>query len=360
MTPTFTLLIDGAPAPPELVGAVEQIEVDRSLEEASAVRVRFGIHKTARGDWSILEDDPFEPLTGLSVLLGTEPLVNTFVSRQEVSFADSAGASALEVAGLDATTLMNVEETVEPWPDQADSAIARALFLRYALVPHVQETFQPVLAEEEGTTIQRGTDIRFLRALADRNGFDCYVEPSPVPGVDAGVFAPRTLDGLPDAVLSVGFGVHTNVSEFRLAYDLSRPAAAATTGLDARSKTLQPVRADVVAERALGRAGTLERESPRPLVRPAGTGLARAPELARAVQALVDRSAWAIVATGRTGIDVAPLRPGGLVAVRGCGDEHNGSYLVTRVRHVIGRDVYEQRFEARRNAVGMTGTELFP
>ena len=46
----------------------------------------------------------------------------------------------------------------------------------------------PVLIEPEGTTIQRGTDIRFLRRLARRNGFDCYVQPEPLSGLDVGHF----------------------------------------------------------------------------------------------------------------------------------------------------------------------------
>jgi hypothetical protein len=45
--------------------------------------------------------------------------------------------------------------------------------------------------------------------------------------------------------------------------------------------------------------------------------------------------------------------------VRGCGRLYNGSYFVTRVRHVIDEDSYEQHFEARRNAVSMTGAEIF-
>ena len=48
-----------APAPSDLVDAVDQIEVECSLEEASVFRVRFAIDQTDIGDWSILETDPF-------------------------------------------------------------------------------------------------------------------------------------------------------------------------------------------------------------------------------------------------------------------------------------------------------------
>jgi phage protein D len=59
------------------------------------------------------------------------------------------------------------------------------------------------------------------------------------------------------------------------------------------------------------------------------------------------------------GSDVSILRPGGLVNIRGTGPLYNGSYFVTRVRHTISSGTYEQRFEAKRNAVTETGAELY-
>ncbi len=45
--------------------------------------------------------------------------------------------------------------------------------------------------------------------------------------------------------------------------------------------------------------------------------------------------------------------------VRGAGRLYNGSYFVTRVQHVIDAAGYTQPFEAQRNAVTMTGAELY-
>ena len=53
------------------------------------------------------------------------------------------------------------------------------------------------------------------------------------------------------------------------------------------------------------------------------------------------------------------LRPGLPVAVRGAGMQHSGNYYVTRVSHRIERGGWEQRFEAWRNGVGLTGVESF-
>jgi phage protein D len=360
---TVTLLIDGLPADSDLIDAYDEIEVECSIEEASAFRARFGITKTEIGDWSILDIDPFRPFTAVSILLQTgslppTTLINGYVSEHDIALADDPGVSTLEVSGLDATSLMNVEEKVAAWPNLPDSAIAAEIFAGYELIPIVGAT-TPRLTDPEGTTIQRGTDIRFLRRLARRNGFDCYVQPQPLTGIDQGFFQSRQLLGLPQAILNVSFGEDTNVSDFRIHYDLTAPAAAQAYGLDADTNQLQPAYAPAGLELPLGLDGTLMRERPAPLLRPADTGLPSAAELQDALQGIVDRSTWAILAEGTVGMDVPILRPGSLVNIRGCGRTHNGSYLVTRVRHLIEPGGYEQRFEARRNAVQMTGTELY-
>lgn len=359
----FTLLLGMAPAPSDLVDAVDQIEVECSLEEASAFRVRFAIDQTDIGDWSILETDPFVPFLPVSIrlqrgILPPEALINGYVSQHHVTYADDPGASTLEVSGLDATALMNLEEKVVAWPNMPDSAVASSIFAQHQLVPRVDVT-SPVLVEPEGTTIQRGTDIRFLRGLARRNGFDCYVQPDALTGVDTGHFGARSLFGTPDAVISANFGDDTNVSDLQISYDLAAPTTAIATGLDATTMTAQPAQAPVALELPLGLEGTLTRERPQALVRPSDIGLPRTPELQRALQAMVDRSTWSVVARGTVGLDVPTLRPGGTINVRGCGRLYNGSYFVTRVRHVIDDESYEQHFEARRNAVSMTGAEVF-
>src|SRR5262249_28214932 len=127
------------------------------------------------------------------------------------------------------------EEKVMLWPGLPDSGIAAAIFAQYGIVPQVVPT-PPSLFEPEGTTTQRGTDIRFLRRLAQRNGFECYVQPQPQSGVDFGYFAPATnFSAAPDAVLNVRMGPQTNVGEFRIRYDMGRPTAALGMGLDVKS-----------------------------------------------------------------------------------------------------------------------------
>jgi phage protein D len=53
------------------------------------------------------------------------------------------------------------------------------------------------------------------------------------------------------------------------------------------------------------------------------------------------------------------LRPGLPVLIRGAGRAHSGKWYVTSVSHSISREAWTQSFQATRNALGLTGTEVF-
>ena len=360
---SFTLQIGYAPAPEAVVAAVRQIEVEAAIEEASAFRLTLAVEQTAIGDWTVLELDLFRPLVPVTIrvsgALGVpEALINGYVTAQQVRYSDQPGETVLEVTGMDATLLMNLQEKAMAWPNMPDSAIAAAIFGQYALIPRVQPT-SPQRFEPESTTTQRGTDIRFLRRLARRNGFDCYVQPEPLTGVDTGYFQPPQLAGMPQAVLNVNLGTETNVRDFQVEYDMARPTTAMGAEIDVATKAPLPALAPVAAQLPMGVEPALSRVLPPPIVRFAGTGAAQAGELQAMAQSIADQSSFAVKATGTVDEEAGILRPGGIVNVRGAGRLFNGSYYVTRVSHAIDRQGYVQRFGAQRNAVTMTGAEVY-
>jgi phage protein D len=362
-TVTYSLTVGSVPMPESLLDAVQQIEVDSTVEEASVFRIRLGIAQTPAGDWGILDTDPFTPFVPVQIRVqrGAGPpltLINGFVTNHQVSFSGSPGSRTLDITGMDKTILMNLDDQVQSWPNMSDSAIATQIFTQYSLVPMVDQT-SPVLVAPQGTTIQRASDIRFVRGLARRNGFDCYVQPDPLSGTDLGLFRARRLAGPAQAVLSVGFGTETNTQDFTVRYELAAPTGAVAGNVDLATRTPQTTVVPTTAETLLGLQGTLARQTPAGVVRLSTSGLPGGADLQREAQSLVDSSSWSVVAEGTVGRDVPLLVPGGLVNVRGAGRLYNGSYLLTRVRHTIGEGRYTQRFEARRNAVTATGAENY-
>jgi hypothetical protein len=92
-----------------------------------------------------------------------------------------------------------------------------------------------------------------------------------------------------------------------------------------------------------------------------GTDAANPAEVQAQALARATSTSRTIRATGEVdGIKYArPLLAGLPVLVRGAGQQHSGLYYVTSVTHRISRDDYTQSFSAWRNAVGLTGAEVF-
>jgi hypothetical protein len=362
----FTVRVDDVPLPLPFLNALRQIEVETDTEQAGIFRLRFELSQTAIGDWDVLQLDIFRPrvLIQIRVHLSlplSETLINGYVNEARVEAQTQPGTSVLEVVGMDATgALMNSNDAVMPWPQTPDSAVAAVMFGKYGIIPIVVPT-PPTRVVTQTTTIQRTSDIRFLKTLARRNAYECYVQPDPLVGADTAYFGPPQIFMPPQGVLSVNFGISTNVNSFTARYDMLRPTTALAVALQPETKTPAPAVATLSADPPMGLEPTLARVLPPPIRRPTSRSAANPAELITSGQSLVNRSSRAIHGTGEVdGLRYGRvLRPGLPVAVRGAGREYSGIYYVTRVSHSISTDHYTQRFEGWRNALGLTGAELF-
>ena len=362
---SYTLLIDDESASPNLLDVIQQIEVEDNADMADMLRLHLTIApRDGCSDWVVLDDDLFHRLAKIRVVvtLGdgpAEPLIEVDVIETSANFANQPGQSVLNVVAMDPTVRMNLDEKVRPWPNKADSVIATTIFGEHGFSADVKQT-QPVRQEVDYTTIQRGTDIQFLQQLAQRNGYECYVEINPRTGDIEGHFHPPRLERRPQGVLSVNMGQATNVNSFSARYDMLRPTTAQVTGLDIETQSDQPARVESLGFRELGSEPSLNGDRPRKVLL-SQTGLAETGELQTYAQAVVDRSGWAITADG----ELNTVAYGGIlrakrpVNVRGAGRQFSGTYYVEKVLHTFSGDGYTQRFTLRRNALGLAGRESF-
>lgn len=362
---SYTLLIDGAPADGDVLEAIQQIEVEEHVQLASMLRLRLavGVREDGSG-WEVVDDGTFSRLTKVLLLAtvgsGTpEPLIEAYVIETRLDASNQPGQSTLEVVAMDGTVLMNLEEKVRPWPNMADSDIASLVFGEYGLLPDVEST-QPIRQELDLTTMQRGTDIQFLRHLARRNGYECYVEPNALTSLAEGHFHAPRLDQMPQGTLTVNMGAATNVSSLSVRFDTLKPAVAEIADLDIGSQANQSASISSLSQTELGSSSLLGGgQQRRILLGP--TSLAETGELQTYAQAAVDRLAWAITAEGE--LDATAyngiLRAKHPILVRGLGQQFSGTYYVERVQHLITGDSYTQHFSLRRNAAGLQGTEPF-
>ena len=365
---SYALTVNGNAASSTLLNAIKQIEVEDHAAMADMLRLRLAVAIKEDGSgWTLLDDALFTRLANLklSVTIGSGsaiPLINAYVIEVDTSFSSAPNGSELVVTAMDSTVLMHLDERVKPWPNMMDSDVASSIFSdgSYKFTPVVEST-KWSRQENDHTLMQRGTDIQFLHQLADRNGYECFVEMNDSGEVE-GHFHPPKHDAQPQGTLTINMGSATNVNKFRAKFDMLGPATAKATTLDPDDKSAQKGQADEVTQAdGMGDEPVVPADRPRKVLL-SQLGMAQAGEVQRFAQSVVDRSSWSIVADG----EVNTVAYGGAlkakqpVMVRGVGRQFSGRYYVERVLHQITSDgSYVQKFTLRRNATGLTGQEHF-
>jgi hypothetical protein len=362
----FTVQVAMAPMPVVFFQALREIEVETSVGRASMFRLHFDLSRNIFGDFDALAFDIFRPLIPITIRISAgfgipQALINGYVKDAQLSAANQPGASRLEVVGMDALgTIMAHIQQPFTWPNLPDSVAATAIFGKYAMVPNVFPT-PPLRTILDTTSNQRDYDATYLFQLAARNNYELYVQPDPVIGLDIGHFHPPLTFMPPQGVLSIDFGTQTNLNNFSASNDMLRPTSVVGVTTDPHTRAPIPSVAPVSTELPMGLEPALNRIIPPPITRPAATDAASPAEAQAQAFARASSSSRAITANGEVdGLKYSRALLAGLpVLVRGAGRQNSGLYYVQSVTHRISRDNYTQTFSAWRNAVGLTGAEVF-
>lgn len=362
---SYKLYINEQEASPEILAAIQQIEVEDHAKMADMLGLQLAIAMSDKEKgWTALDEDIFQRLSKIKIeiVVGSgkpKPLIESYVIETSAQFSNEPGKSLLKVIAMDSTVLMNLDEKVKPWPNMADSDIATSIFRGYGLEPVVDST-QPSRQEVDTTTIQRETDIQFLKRLAGRYGYDCYVDINSQNGKVEGHFHKPKLDVPSQGVLTVNMGSATNVNHFKSRYEMLRPITAQIKGLDIETQEDQPANITNASHASLGKNPLTARDRPRKVFL-SHSGLTQTGELQAYAQAMVDDSSWAIMAEGELNTVAygGILRAKSPVLVRGAGNLFSGRYYIEKVLHIISGNGYVQRFSLKRNAIGLTRKENF-
>lgn len=362
----FTVQLAMAPMPLPFFQALREIEIETSIGSASIFRLHFDLSRNRFGDFDALAFDIFRPLFPIKISIAAglpipQVLINGYIKDAQLSVGDTPGASRLEVVGMDALgTLMTNNQQPFPWPNLSESAIAAAIFGKYAMIPLI-DPMPPTRTIMDTTTIQRIYDAPFLFELARCNSLELYIQPDPLSGADVGHLH-RPYTHLPhQGVLSIDFGKQSNLTQFTVSNDMLRPTGVAGEMIDQQTRAPIPSIGVTSTELPMGAEPALFRVIPPPVERPLFECAANPAEAQLRALAKATATSRAITAQGEVdGVKLArPLRVGLPVLVRGAGRQNSGLYYVQSVTHKISRDDYRQSFSAWRNAVGLTGAEVF-
>lgn len=338
------------------------LDVELDDELAGMFRLRTAMLLQPDGTWSHLDDERLVAWKQVTISAGfvesgVEELMSGYITHVKPHFDPDLAQCSLEVWGMDGSVLMDREEKLKDWPNKKDSDIASEIFNLYRFTPQVEDT--PVVHDEAvSTVIQRETDMQFLKRLALRNGFGCYVEGK------KGFFQSPQVDAMPQPALAAHFGEETNLNRFSVELNALTPANVAMVQVDRVNKEVVEAKAESSRQRILGdidAAGLLPAGMDPGQVYLSMNGTTGIPEMAALCQGLYHQAAWFVtgegeVAANQYGHVLKPRRP---VTIKGVGETFSGVYYVTHVTHTCTPEGYTQFFRVKRNAVMPTGAEDF-
>lgn len=353
---------DPRPAPESVTRYVEEIQITSDVNSGSTFQVKFRMNRSQRQDFDLLRDESLAPFSRMriGILSGVVPimLADGVITHQEPILTGAGGSADLTVMCADLTLMLDLEDKAHRFPNQSDSTIAQFVLSDYehlGLVPQVMPTNETPSANQLVRQQPFCTDYAYLCALAKRNGFVFYTEPTSVAGSTA-YFGPEDRGDEPLPALSYDMGGASNVSSLQFTHNAFMPSVAESTVID--PSTGQPV--DVTAETPLRQALARNATPARRKVRMSG-GAKQTLGLANAMaQAMVDNNADTVTVQGQ--LDTLRygtiLRTHRQVGVRGGGSLFDGLYRVQSVTHSIRRDQYTQSFTLSRGGTGSTVQEV--
>jgi hypothetical protein len=346
-----------------VVDALQSVTVRRSTDEPSGFQMVFDL-------------DSGSPLTTLLTLLGQvgptirvvltvtvsgipTVLMDGVVTNHQVSPDPTTGRSTLTVSGTDLTTVMDlVSATGIPYPGMPRVARAAAIIAKYAVFGMIPLTIPSVVVDvpipTDRVPTHQGTDLAYLKQMAEEVGYVFYVDPGPAPLTNTAYWGPEIKVGPPQPALTVNMDGHTNVESLTFDFDgdsavlslvyVQEPTTKAAIPIPIPS--VNPLSPPLGAIPPLPARVEMLRDTAR--LNPAQAimqGLARASETADAV-------------SGSGSLDVMRyghvLKARGLVGVRGAGPAFSGLYYVDSVTHNLRRGAYTQDFTLTRNGLVST------
>jgi len=370
-------------APDEgLYGDIVSLRVEENTITASTFHLQIALRLQDDGSWTYLDDDRFAIFNSAVVkigfmddasaaLNGLETVFDGFITTAEVEIGSDPEDAIFNISGMDTSVMMGLEDKIALWPNSTDSDIVRQIVASYGIAAQIDQT-ATVHQEDDTTIVQRGTDIDFVRGLARKNGMEFFFETDDS-GVLRAFFTAPQLDGTPQQDLAIQFGDGSNLRSFSAHLNGLTPLNVKVAQIDIGANSPNVAQANEAQLAKLGDkdasaliGGQLDsRITPKDAQAQMlilGPPTSDAAEMQTIVQAVLDEASWFIDAHGEINSDAyqSVLRPHRLVLVKGAGTTYSGKYYVTKVVHEMNHEGdYIQRFEARRNARDLDGSEKF-
>lgn len=356
------------PVPQEVLDALTNVQVISSTDDTmNGFELTFAL-ETRSPLHTLFLVSAGSPIPLIRVVIAvvingtTEVLMDGVMTQHEIKPGTDTSHATLIVKGKDLTAVMDYLEFSTPYPAMAAEArvaLMLAKYLAFGVVPMViPSILLDVPIPIEKIPNQRGTDLNYIRWLANRVGYVFYLEPGPAIGTSVAYWGPEIKVGVPQPALNINMDAHTNVESLNFTFDTEHRTLPVIYLHNKESKAIIPIPVPDITplNPPLGVIPPIPKQ-----IKPVCGSAKRSPVEALLIGlATAAKTADAVKGTGS--LDVLRygrvLKPRKLVGVRGAGTAFDGLYYVTSVTHQIKRGEYKQQFSLSRNGLVSTLQEV--
>lgn len=353
------------PVPAMLIDALEEVTVTSASEGASGFQLRFKVNSKSELNTLFLiavgnNTSPGTPplRVVLIVTLGgrPQPLFDGVLTNVEVQAGQNRQPGSITITGEDLTKVMDlIDFSGMPYPAmpiEARVALICAKYAAFGIIPlPIPSFFTDVPIPIERIPAQQGTDLAYIRQLAEEVGHVFYIEPGEVPLTNIAYFGPEIKVGPPQPALNIDMDAHTNVESLNFSFDPTKGVLPVVFIQNQMTRVpipipipnLNPLQPPLgVLSTPLANIKMMKDTAKMNPMQAISAGLAEA-----------KKSQDAVTATGS--LDVLRygriLRPRKLVGVRGAGVAYDGLYYVSSVTSTLARGKFTQSFNLSRNGL---------
>jgi hypothetical protein len=298
-------------------------------------------------------------------------LIDGVITNNQIAPGDKGSNSTLTITGRDLTALMDQSNwSGFPFPACPREARVALLLAKYAFFGVVPIIIPSVLLDIslpiESIPGQQGTDLQYIRSMAEEVGYVFYISPGPTPGVSTAYWGPQIKVGPVQSALSADMDAYTNVESMSFTFDQEKNKIPLLYVYNQETGVSIPIPIPPITplNPPLGAIPPLPTNLIPPDLKAFRDDASKLPISQAVMLGMASAAQNAEAVTCEGSLDVT--RYGGvlnarqLVGVRGSGPAFDGLYYVKSVTHKIKRGEYKQNFTLTRNGLVSTVQTVNP
>jgi hypothetical protein len=368
--------VEPVPTPSSVIEALSEVEVDIHDVEPSGFKLTFSIDKQSPLQLLFLLTGGLPLLFLRCVLIATvngvpNVLIDGVVTQNEIAPGDKGSNSTLTLLGRDLTAVMDQSNwSGFPFPACPREARVALLLAKYAFLGVAPAIIPSVLVDIslpiEQIPSQEGTDLQYIKKLADEVGYVFYISPGPAPGMSLAYWGPQVKVGPVQPALNTDMDAYTNVEALHFKFDQEKAKMPLVYTYVQELGVSIPIPIPPVnpLQPPLGLIPPLPTNLLPPDLTSFRNDLSKVSVPQAIMMAFAAGAASSEAVSCEGSLDVT--RYGGvlnarqLVGVRGAGYCFDGLYYVKSTTHKIKRGEYKQSFTLTRNGLVSTVPTVSP